>query len=304
MPPQINTPKTSEPEAGPLESSIQGFPAATDDQYNQARKTFIESLDSDAVCALASRFSNGKPYQVVNKDNGSFNVCFFVEFEDGPKKLEFPLIGSVMPDPNGSPHPVVGLVISMSAATRRLPPPPTFASAENYMRHQFSLVSAFFLPPVRDHTIDDIKQEVFAPHGMERIFQLYGGPFVLNRLDLQSPNIIVDKSLQIQGIIDWEFASTIPLQFFTPPSWIIGHDSVETNKHIHAEFRDVLDEKSKISSVYDQLRREWYGQSDAKGKMGLVIKALLAFCKFFSSSLSCVGHASSFTSVRRALVSV
>ncbi|POR37843.1 Uncharacterized protein TPAR_01976 [Tolypocladium paradoxum] len=377
---EINTPEINEPEAGTLGLDSRGFPAATDDQYNQVRKTFIESLDSDAVCALASRFNDGKPCQVVNKDSGSFNVCFFVEFDQGgPKwivrvpiepaldnpwdkllsevttiqylerntripvphvraygrdakliktsagtqmfliadlipgepldkkhlieakeehrrnfysqlidiltelrKLEFPLIGSLMPNPNGSPHPVLGPIISMSAATLRLPPHPTLASAKNYMRYQFSLISGFFSPPVRDHTVDDIKQEVFALHGMERIFhqvidpQLDEGPFVLNHLDLRSPNTIVDKNLQIRGIIDWEFTSTVPRQVFTPPSWITGHDSIETNKQMSAEFRDVLDEKSKTNSLCDQLRREWYGPLDA-GKAD-IDQTDMAFC--------------------------
>jgi hypothetical protein len=119
--------------------------------------------------------------------------------------------------------------------------------------------------------VDDIKQEIFALRCMERIFeqvidpQLDKGPFVLNHLDLRGPNIIVDKNLRIQGIVDWEFAHTVPRQVFTPPSWITGHDSIETNKQMHAEFRSVLDENSKANGLWEQLGKEWYGQS-ADGK--------------------------------------
>ncbi len=184
------------------------------------------------------------------------------------RRLEFPLIGSLMPDPYSSPDPVLGPVISMSAATLRRPPQRTFASAKDYMTYQFSLISAFFSPPVCDHTVDDIKQEVFALYGMEPMFrqiidpQLDKGPFVLNHLDLRNTNIVVDENLRIQGIIDWEFTSTVPRQVFTPPSWITGHDSIRTNKQMHVEFRDVLDEKSRTSSACERLRREWYGQLD------------------------------------------
>lgn len=59
----------------------QAFPIVTEDQLSQAKRNFIDSLDSDAVCALASRYNNGQTCRVVKKDNGSFNVCFFVEFE-------------------------------------------------------------------------------------------------------------------------------------------------------------------------------------------------------------------------------
>lgn len=140
------------------------------------------------------------------------------------RRLEFPLIGSLMPNPDGGPDPVLGPVISMSAATLRRLPQQTFASAKDYMTYQFSLISAFFSPPVCDHTVDDIKREVFALHGMEPMFhqvidpRLDNGPFVLNHLDLRGANIVVDKNLRIQGIIDWEFTSTVPQQVFTPPS--------------------------------------------------------------------------------------
>lgn len=92
------------------------------------------------------------------------------------------------------------------------------------MAYQFGLISGFFSPPVSNHTVDDIKQEIFALHGIERIFnqvinpQLDKGAFVLNHLDLRGPNIIVDKNLPIQDIVNWEFAHTVPRQVFTPPS--------------------------------------------------------------------------------------
>lgn len=139
------------------------------------------------------------------------------------------------------------------------------------MRSQSRLVSGFYSPPVPDHTVDDLQKEVFALIGMERVFQEVidsqqdKGPFVLSHLDLRSSNIIVDKSLNIQGIIDWEFASTVPRQVFTPPSWITGHEPVATNsqmhtkfRQMHTEFRQILNEKSKINSLCNQLRKEWY----------------------------------------------
>jgi len=185
------------------------------------------------------------------------------------RRLEFPLIGSLMPGPNDSLDPILGPVISMSGATLRLSPQQPFASANDYMAHQFDLISAFFSQPVCDLTVADIKREVFALHSLEPRFrqiinpQLDKGPFVLNHMDLRSANIIVDESLRIQGIIDWEFTSTVPREVFTPPSWITGHDSIETNKQFHAEFRNVLHEKSRSNSACDQLRNEWYGQLDA-----------------------------------------
>ncbi|KAJ4854610.1 phosphotransferase enzyme family domain-containing protein [Trichoderma breve] len=363
--PEFNIPKIKNSGKGTF--NTQNFPDATEDQVNEAKRTFIESLDLHAICDLASRYNNGKSCRVVSKKNGSFNVCFFVEFDhDGSKwtvripieaaqnsaweklesevatirylerntkipvphvraygrdaklsgaglgtqmylitdfipgepldkkllikteekhrlnfysqlidilaelrKLEFPLIGSLIPTSEGSQGPVLGPVISMTATTLQLPPTTVFTSARQYMKYQFSLVSALFLPPVADHTINEVKKEVFALHGIMPLFDQFidpdldYGPFVLSHLDLRSCNIIVDKSLQIQGIIDWEFTSTIPLQLFTPPSWITGHDLVETNKQMHVEFYGILLEKSKTSDLCEQLRREWYDKVDA-----------------------------------------
>jgi hypothetical protein len=184
------------------------------------------------------------------------------------RELEFPSIGSLVPNPNGSLEPVLGPVMSLSAAELREPPHALFTSASQYLRYQFRLVSEFYASPIGDHTIEDIKREVFAMHGMERVFEQAidacseKGPFVLSHLDLRTPNIIVDEQLQIQGIIDWEFAITVPLKVFAPPSWITGHDSLETDKRMHTEFREVLEEKSKNDPKCDQLRREWYDHAD------------------------------------------
>lgn len=184
------------------------------------------------------------------------------------RKVEFPLIGSLMPNPDGGQEPVLGPVLSMTAAIIRRPPPPkAFTSAKEYMSFQFGLISDFSLLPTSDYSYNDVKHEVFTLHSIRPVFnriikpRLDNGPFVFNHLDLRSPNIIVDENLQIQSIIDWEFTSTVPLQLFTPPSWITGHSSIETNKQMHDEFRDVLE--SKNGSVYCQLRREWYSTLDA-----------------------------------------
>ncbi|RMJ07388.1 hypothetical protein CDV36_013005 [Fusarium kuroshium] len=194
------------------------------------------------------------------------------------RQLEFPLMGSLMPNPDGSPKPILGPVMSMSAATLRLPSQSTFSSARKYMKYQFGLISGFFSPPISNHTVDDIKQEIFSLHCMEGIFdqvidpQLDEGPFVLNHLDLRGANIIVDKNLRIQGIVDWEFAHTVPRQVFTPPSWITGHDSIDTNKEMHTEFRSVLEENCQKNSLWGQLGKEWYGTDKSKDQIDM------AFC--------------------------
>ncbi|CZR45016.1 uncharacterized protein FPRO_15809 [Fusarium proliferatum ET1] len=233
---KIHTPELTKSDTDTSDPNLSSnqFAVVTEDQSIKARRAFIESLDQSAICALASKYNNDKPCRVANKANGSFNVCFFVEFSaDEPKwvvrvpiepavnnpwdkllsevttmhignqmflitdfiqgqaldkkrllvareehrrnfycqlidiltelhGLRFPSIGSLMPRPDEPSRPVIGPVMSMSANTLRLPTPLMFSSARTYMKYQFNLVSEFFSPPVRDHTIEDIRHEIFA----------------------------------------------------------------------------------------------------------------------------------------------
>lgn len=45
--------------------------------------------------------------------------------------------------------------------------------------------------------------------------QLDEGPFLLHHPDLSQSNIIVDQEFKIVGLVDWSWASTVPLQSFT-----------------------------------------------------------------------------------------
>ncbi|KAM5344703.1 hypothetical protein ACJ41O_010565 [Fusarium nematophilum] len=334
----------SEPEAGSLGPDAQGFPAATDDQRNQARRAFVESLDPDAVCALASGYNGGRPCKVVRHDSGSFNVCFFVEFdEDAPGWIVRVPIEPALDDPWDKLMSEVTTIQYLKSNTRipvpqiraygrdaklikaargtqmfliadLIPGEPLdkrllIAAKEEYRRNFYSQLIDI-LAELRKLEFPSIGSLMPNPNGGD-VHPVLGpsspclplvidprpdkGPFVLNHLDLRSPNIIVDKDLQIQGIIDWEFTSTVPRQVFTPPSWITGHDSIETDKHTHAEFRRVLDEKSKTDAFCDQLRREWYGRPDDAGKSDTEFcvahvqrptDAADIFCDFFAPKLS------------------
>lgn len=184
------------------------------------------------------------------------------------RSLEFSSTGSLRPASDHGLQSVLGPTMSMTATLLGLPPQPSFRSAREYMQNQFRLISRTLSSPVRDYTADDIKEEMFALHGTERVVnrvldpQLESGPFILNHADLRAPNIIVDENLQIQGIIDWEFASTVPLQFFTPPSWITGYGAAGTDTAVSAEFRNVIEQKSQSNARCDRLRREWYPESE------------------------------------------
>lgn len=79
-----------------------------------------------------------------------------------------------------------------------------------------------------DMTEINAQHEVFALEDFQaRLFHLNDpslnfGPFVLMHGDLRPPNIIVDDDLSITAIIDWQWSSTVPVSFFTPPLWLAG----------------------------------------------------------------------------------
>ncbi|KAK9446303.1 hypothetical protein VB005_00148 [Metarhizium brunneum] len=95
-------------------------------------------------------------------------------------------------------------------------------------------------------------------------FQNLNEKYVLAHPDLRCGNIIVTSDLHILGIIDWEFTSAIPLQLFTPPSWIMGHDPstlrIATGIHrfnIFPEFCGVLKDMCQTSIACTQLWHDW-----------------------------------------------
>lgn len=55
----------------------------TDEQRRRRKTDYIQSLSTEAICALASHHNNGLSCRLnasTPTKNGSFNVCFFVEF--------------------------------------------------------------------------------------------------------------------------------------------------------------------------------------------------------------------------------
>ena len=52
------------------------------EKMHQERQRFVSSIDPEAVCQLASSYHNGDSCSLFRPFiHGSFNVCFFVEFQ-------------------------------------------------------------------------------------------------------------------------------------------------------------------------------------------------------------------------------
>ncbi|KND86221.1 hypothetical protein TOPH_09163 [Tolypocladium ophioglossoides CBS 100239] len=59
----------------------------SDKQIKQQINNFIDSIDKDAICALASKHNGGLSCDIRCQSKGSFNVCFVVDFSDGTTRL-------------------------------------------------------------------------------------------------------------------------------------------------------------------------------------------------------------------------
>ncbi|KAF5019173.1 hypothetical protein F66182_8823 [Fusarium sp. NRRL 66182] len=340
----------------------------TQEQLDNKRQAFIDSIDQDAVRTLASRYNNEEPCRIFNSNNGSFNACFFVEFlhsrtrwvvripidpiiydvwtklqsevmtmryitdkttiplprihaygrgerliRDSPttqafliidfvpgqpldlhalandvpgrrrhfhsqlievmaqlRQLEFATAGSLMPDREGGSEPAMGNMLSIPINELELDrsetrPPPIFDSATSFALHQHQLMSEAYQLPRSELSRETAELELFALNHLRQLIpkliapECDGGPFVLCHSDLRPTNIIVDNDLNIRSIIDWEWAYTIPRQFFVPPSWITEQD---VNCNTFLDFRETLHAKSVSSDLGCQLAREWGSDLD------------------------------------------
>lgn len=112
--------------------------------------------------------------------------------------------------------------------------------------------------PFQDLVELDAQHEVFALHTLQQ-YTLKHPPhhhqperFVLTHTDLRGSNIFVDDELRIQAILDWEWAVTVPVAFFTSPVWITASEDRLS------EFRSVLASSSSSSSLsVAALQEEW-----------------------------------------------
>ena len=146
-------------------------------------------------------------------------------------------------------------------------PTARFASAVDFAFHQYHILDQKYRLSASEMSELNTQLEVFGLEDLKgRIFGHIEpcwnhGPFVLAHTDLRWSNIIVDEDLNIRGVIDWEWTSTVSRQFFMPPTWIARRppDSV-AGVHYRIEYRwfyDILEAKAATSEPCHQLAEEW-----------------------------------------------
>ncbi|OAA45073.1 phosphotransferase enzyme family protein [Metarhizium rileyi] len=344
--------------------------ALTDDEVAKASDDFVASLLPSKIEALASRYNGDRSCRLTGQARGSYNVCFFVKFDNDDEwtvripiepalynpwetilsevatinfvriktsipvakihaygngealtasptatqiflildyipgtplakekllhahstvkanffrqllnflaelwSLELPAIGSLMPSDDAS-HPIVGDLLTKSSndARRDLP---SFISAKAFMEAQFNLISSYLLAPRHDHPEDEVRYDMFCISRVKDYFtsvinpKFDHGPFVLSHPDLRPSNIIVNDEMEIVGLIDWQFTSTVPRQLCTPPSWVTGH--------IWSKYAELLLLQFSVALALDkqlpkQLKGEWRDPSSAAFHIAHIIR--------------------------------
>ncbi|OIW23247.1 hypothetical protein CONLIGDRAFT_719350 [Coniochaeta ligniaria NRRL 30616] len=193
---------------------------------------FIDSIDPNVACSLASRHRGSKPCRLFQKAaNGSYNVCYFVELPDDGTRwvVEIPLVPTVRNvwDKVQSEVATCGKYIKKHTAIP-IPRVQVFGRAGPVDGHNPTGLAYVILDNVPGRSLDlasslaesrqsrsgfysqliDVLAEL--PHSLAESWPRRWGAFVLAYPDLRWSNIIVDEDLTIRGIIDWEWASTIP----------------------------------------------------------------------------------------------
>ncbi|KID70116.1 phosphotransferase enzyme family protein, partial [Metarhizium hybridum] len=228
------------------------------------------------------------------------------------RKLEFPAGGSLMPNPEDDKcSPILGPFLSITAneferSSGRSLRQEVFTSLGRFVDYHHSILTETYQLPVENLSYRDAKTELFALDSLSKeISKCIGSmptspSFVLAHPDLRFGNIFVDDDFHILGIIEWEFTSTIPLQLFTPPPWVTGHDPDTLRvmrglvrgplrDEIFAEFRDVLQNKRETCSISEKLWHEWGYQQGQAGQEETPIQRLPTIAQILRHPSSLMG---------------
>lgn len=216
-------------------------------------------------------FFHATEYQRRNLYIGLINILAQL------RKLEFPAIGSLMPNPDNPEDeldPITGTFLSMTInefeRQRQQPISSEISTVKQLIDLHCQMLSETFQIPTEELEPRQAKLEMFALHSVTKKIQECidleesKRSFVLAHPDLRCGNIIVDDDFNILGVIDWEFTGTVPQQLFVPPPWITGHDpdtlimvTGVPRKQVLQEFGTVLQEIHETSSGWTQLWQDW-----------------------------------------------
>ncbi|CAG8953757.1 hypothetical protein HYFRA_00006648 [Hymenoscyphus fraxineus] len=156
-------------------------------------------------------------------------------------RLEFSAIGSISRDEQRKTWDITSrpLTYNMNelATVSGYPidkfPTEPFTSVRSYLEETAdSHILHFHTQRNLASTPEDARRRYIARHRFKQLIPKYclddTGPFVPYCDDLQPSNILIDpETLQITGLLDWEFTNAMPAQFSSDPPWwllLLGPD--------------------------------------------------------------------------------
>lgn len=83
------------------------------------------------------------------------------------------------------------------------------------------------------------------------------GPFVLSHGDLEMYSLLVNENLDILAVLDWEWSCVVPLQFFSPPTWIRNRPIATLSWGIF--YNDYIAELDGFRAIVRERELETYG---------------------------------------------
>lgn len=197
------------------------------------------------------------------------------------RRLEFPLGGSLMPNPTAgiwnrlrkfvflreeslTPQSTIGpeleLRIADAFSMRKnelqvdgyIAPCFIATTAKEFLEEHYHLLQYMWKMPSQELG----REEARKSFGL--MADTSGDSFYPCHPDLRVNNIIEDDELHVCGIIDWEFSVTVPRHAFLPPSWITGYDagSVVSRLDLLSEFMTVLSSRKQLSLSHSQLAQD------------------------------------------------
>lgn len=192
------------------------------------------------------------------------------------RTVEFPAAGSLFPHSNELLQPAIRGTLSIPLNQLQMYGHPSSSksttSTTELINEQYRILCETFMLPGEDLKRKPVEKELFALDFMKNhISSIADGhsdePFVLTHTDLRYSNIMVDDQLHIQGIIDWEWACTVPKKLFLPPAWVIG------SKDIFPEFLSVLGSNRDSSLGHSRLAVEWTLNDEVRLHAATILRA-------------------------------
>lgn len=144
----------------------------------------------------------------------------------------------------------------------RIPRNRTYAETEAYISDLISIQdNKLRHQPNAIHDETDCRKQLAALTAMRAIMhhfispELRDGPFFYTLTDLHPSNIFVDEHWNVEGLIDLEWAHSMPLQMQKPPFWLTsrGVDGFDNDQAIR-EYAAVLDEYFQIYETEERHR--------------------------------------------------